>query len=81
MKTDAFGALDTLEFSVIERTLQANEVLLLCSDGLHGPVDDAAIGAALLEEASIERAAHRLIDLALDRGGKDNVTVLLIQNR
>jgi protein phosphatase len=54
---------------------------LLCSDGLHGPVDDAAIGAALLEEASIEQAAHRLIDLALDRGGKDNVTVLLIQNR
>jgi serine/threonine protein phosphatase PrpC len=79
--TNVVGALDTLEFNLIERTLQADEVLLLCSDGLHGPVDDAAIGAALLEEPSIERAAHRLIDLALDRGGKDNVTVLLIQNQ
>ena len=31
--TNVVGALDTLEFNVIERTLQANEVLLLCSDG------------------------------------------------
>jgi|KBSMisStandDraft_5_1062788.scaffolds.fasta_scaffold81387_2 protein phosphatase len=79
--TNVIGALDALDFKVIERTLQANEVLLLCSDGLHGPVDDEAIGAALLAEPSIEQAAHRLIDLALDRGGKDNVTVLLIQNQ
>jgi serine/threonine protein phosphatase PrpC len=79
--TNVIGALDSLTFNVIERTLQPDEVLLLCSDGLHGPVDDAAIGGALMAEPSIEQAAHRLIDLALDRGGKDNVTVLLIQNR
>jgi PPM family protein phosphatase len=63
--TNVIGALDALSFNVIERTLQANEVLLLCSDGLHGPVDDGAIGAALREEPSIERAARRLSDLPL----------------
>lgn len=50
-------------------------VLLLCSDGLHGPLDDDAIA----EAAADARAglARRLIEAALARGGPDNVAVAL----
>lgn len=51
--------------------------LLLCSDGLTGMVPDEAIAAALREEPAPEDACRRLVQAALDAGGKDNVTALV----
>jgi protein phosphatase len=51
--------------------------LLLCTDGLTGLVDDATIAAALRREASSDAACRALVDLALERGGTDNVTVVV----
>jgi serine/threonine protein phosphatase PrpC len=82
--TNVVGAKEDIEFEVFERTLERGEVLLLSSDGLHGAVADAAIQAAIRDaidaESPLEDAAARLIDHALDSGGKDNVTVLLVQS-
>ncbi|MEX2230277.1 MAG: hypothetical protein WEB13_11640, partial [Dehalococcoidia bacterium] len=56
--------------------LARGDALLLCSDGLHGYVSDAAIADALAPtDAS---AADRLVALALDRGGIDNVAIALL---
>jgi serine/threonine protein phosphatase PrpC len=51
--------------------------LLLCTDGLTDMVDDEGIGRVLAGSESSEAACRRLVDLALDNGGKDNVTVVL----
>jgi serine/threonine protein phosphatase PrpC len=58
--------------------LAKNEVLLLCSDGLHGEIDDEGIAAILLETADSQSRVDRLIEAALSAGGNDNVTVIII---
>ena len=63
-------------------TLHTGDVLLLCSDGLTGPVDDGVIETILrdAEEArEIEQAPGRLVEAALARGGPDNVTAVVVQ--
>jgi PPM family protein phosphatase len=51
--------------------------LLLCTDGLTDMADNATIGAVLQGQRSSQEACQALIDLALERGGKDNVTVVV----
>ena len=51
--------------------------LLLCTDGLNGELDDPAIAASLAGGSAAE-AAERLVVAAVDAGGRDNVTVLVI---
>ena len=55
--------------------------LLLCSDGLTDMVDDAGIAAILADGASLEDTASTLRDAALAAGGRDNVTVVLVDRR
>lgn len=55
--------------------------ILLCSDGLYGPVGDARIAQLLSEAAGPEEAVHGLIDAANQAGGPDNITVVLLEYR
>lgn len=73
--TRAVGLGDAAPLDVSEVPLEGGDVLLLCSDGLHGLVEDREIAAAVAKD--LERTAHRLVDLANERGGTDNVTVAL----
>ncbi len=57
--------------------LQAGDTLLLCTDGLTKHVADAEIAGILDECSSAEECCRRLIDLTLERGAKDNVTVVV----
>ncbi len=57
--------------------LADGDVLLLCSDGLTEPVADLAIAEALAAHPEPEAAARRLIELALEHGAPDNVTVVV----
>jgi protein phosphatase len=56
-------------------------IFLLCSDGLTKHVTDDEIAAELKSLASSEKSCRNLLDLALDRGGSDNVTVLIARAR
>jgi protein phosphatase len=56
----------------------AGEVFLLCSDGLFGEVADASIAQVLRAEPSPVRAAAALIRLAVDHGGRDNVSAVVV---
>lgn len=56
-------------------------VVLLCTDGLTGHVSDQEIEAHLASCTSAEATCHALIDLALQRGGHDNVTVVVARVR
>lgn len=56
------------------------DIFLLCTDGLHGELDDAAISRILNEsERNLSTASSALIDAALEAGGHDNVTAVLIE--
>ena len=55
--------------------------LLLCSDGLTDLVDDATITSVLMETTDSNEACERLVQRALDAGGKDNVTVIVAAYR
>jgi PPM family protein phosphatase len=58
--------------------LMQGDCLLLCSDGLTDLVDDAEILAALKTE-NLEVALQKLVDLANERGGHDNITIVAMQ--
>ena len=57
--------------------MHEGQTLLLCSDGLSGPVTDAEIAAAVSQAPTMEQACTRLIELACKAGGNDNITVVL----
>jgi serine/threonine protein phosphatase PrpC len=58
----------------------AGDVLLLCTDGLHGKVSEEEMSFILGEEDSPQRTADRLVAAALATGGQDNITVIVVQN-
>jgi serine/threonine protein phosphatase PrpC len=58
---------------------EPGDIYLLSSDGLHGVIGDDAIAGVLRAERDPTRAARRLIEHALDVGGPDNVTVVLVR--
>ncbi|MEQ8859730.1 MAG: protein phosphatase 2C domain-containing protein [Pseudomonadales bacterium] len=64
--------------SAVNVGLRRRDVLLLCSDGLNDELTDDEIAGVLREERSPETAASRLIACALDHGGRDNVSVVVI---
>jgi protein phosphatase len=78
--TKAVGAKETIEIDVVEQTLQAGDLVLLCSDGLHAMISDEEILRHLTPlPASLQETAQKLIDAANEAGGKDNVSVVLLR--
>jgi protein phosphatase len=77
--TRALGTDRDVEPDVQAIEWQPGDVLLLCSDGLSGLVEPADLQAALQQaDSELEQQAQRLIDMALDAGGDDNITVVLV---
>ncbi|MGZ3726932.1 MAG: Stp1/IreP family PP2C-type Ser/Thr phosphatase [Pseudobdellovibrio sp.] len=63
---------------LLEREIFSGDTFIFCSDGLSGMIPDAEM-CNILNVSPIEKAAPLLIQRALDHGGDDNVTVILIQ--
>ncbi|MBS6843815.1 MAG: Stp1/IreP family PP2C-type Ser/Thr phosphatase, partial [Clostridiales bacterium] len=57
--------------------IRPGDRFLLCTDGLTGMVRDDDIERMLLDSKTIDQAANRLVEMALDAGGSDNVTLIL----
>jgi protein phosphatase len=78
--TRAVGSQDEVEPDVVEQPLSAGDVILLCSDGLTTMVEDAEIMRVVLDHAGdLEAGCRALVALANERGGDDNVTVVLVR--
>ena len=78
--TKAVGARDTIDLDVVEHELKPGDVLMLCSDGLHGMINDQEIKRLLVPvPESLEEASARLVDAANEAGGRDNVSVVLLR--
>lgn len=76
--TRSLGTQPNVSADLFIETLHDGDHILLCSDGLHGYVDEAAIERELLADEDPEVTAHRLIDMANDNGGPDNITALIV---
>jgi PPM family protein phosphatase len=73
----ALGAHADVEVDVDETEIFPRDVLLLCSDGLTRMVTEPEIAGSLQAAADAESAAQKLVELANERGGLDNVTVIV----
>lgn len=77
--TQAAGSQESVEAHLYEERLEYGDTLLLCSDGLYGPVDDQKICAILDTPDTVERVADRLVAAAEEAGAPDNVSIILLR--
>lgn len=78
--TRAVGTEDSIEIDLMCEERQAGDIWLVCSDGLHGMVTDEQM-AEIIKNNKLEKAADKLIRAALDAGGRDNVSLVLLQDK
>lgn len=76
--TRVLGVEDEVEVDVWQLVPFAGDRYLLASDGLFGEVDDADIATVLRTEADPDAAAGKLVGMARDGGGHDNITVVIV---
>ena len=75
--TRALGTSSNVNVDVFNLMNDEYEVLLLCSDGLTNEVTKEEILEVINNESSYDSIANRLVDMAKEKGGRDNITVLL----
>jgi protein phosphatase len=75
----ALGSQAEVEVEAEEHAVIARDILLLCSDGLTRMVIEPEIAGTLQSEPDAETAARKLVDLANERGGADNITVIVVR--
>jgi PPM family protein phosphatase len=76
--TRALGVDSSVDVDVYPLQLELGDVVLFCSDGLTGMLQDEFVGAELRRESDPARVATRLVDEANRAGGEDNITVVVI---
>ncbi len=77
--TMAVGTTPDLTIRTHEQELEPGDVILLCSDGLSGPVSEPAIAATLSQDSPLPDLVQQLINQAKAAGAPDNVTAVLLR--
>lgn len=77
----SLGSQLTVNVEANEHQLFAGDVLVLCSDGLHGAVAASEIAAVAGRAENLNAAAKRLVDIANDRDGSDNISLQIVRVR
>jgi protein phosphatase len=75
------GATDGVNPDIYKATLEANDELLLCTDGLTRKLTDDDVRGILAKAATPEAAARALVNAANEAGGEDNITVVVARAR
>jgi protein phosphatase len=78
--TQALGNNSKIDIEVHEFEITNSETILLCSDGLSGMVSDEQMLAIFNQASDLQNAARRLISKAIENGGEDNITVVLVRH-
>lgn len=73
----ALGVQERVDVALSQVPLRRGDVVLVSSDGLHGPVTDEEIVQLLKEEKDLKKACDKLVSRALEREGPDNITVVV----
>lgn len=78
--TRALGIDPEVELELNEYDVEVDDIYLLCSDGLSDLVEDEIIQATLnMLSSDLAEAASKLVQMANDNGGKDNISVILVR--
>ena len=77
--TRAIGTQSSVIEDVVEMDVETGDVFLLCTDGLTREVGDASIARIMETSGDVETAAQALVDAAVEAGGRDNVTALVVE--
>lgn len=76
--TRSLGTQPTVSADLFIETLRDGDRVLLCSDGLHGYVDEEAVAREMAQHQHPESGARNLVDMANANGGPDNITALIV---
>jgi protein phosphatase len=77
--TRALGNRTDLEIDVRTEPVQPGDVFLLCSDGLSGMIEDVQLLDTIVAFADIRECSNKLVALANEAGGHDNITVVMVE--
>ena len=77
--TRAIGVTETVEPDYFDTKLEKGECLLLCSDGLSNMIEDAQIREILERRRDLRSGAEELVKTANENGGRDNISVVLVE--
>ena len=77
--TRALGTRAEVKLDAARHELEHHDLVLLCSDGLTDMVSDSLIEVVLQDAQDVESAAKTLVELANEHGGRDNISVILVQ--
>jgi protein phosphatase len=76
----AIGSKEDIEFPIQEVQLVDGDLILLCSDGLHGLVESEAMAEVLKKnDGDLPGICEKLTSLANEAGGKDNITCVVLK--
>ncbi|HTX14388.1 MAG TPA: protein phosphatase 2C domain-containing protein [Candidatus Baltobacteraceae bacterium] len=75
----SLGSALTVNVDVSEHQVLVGDILLLCSDGLHGSVQGSEMAAVAGNSEELPKAAQRLVDIANQRDGSDNISLQIIR--
>lgn len=76
--TRAMGAEDTVKVDITIKPYNG-EKILICSDGLSNYVEDEEIRENINKQNTLQEGAQALVDIANERGGRDNITVVVLE--
>jgi len=77
--TRAIGTHPTILPDIGVIPLRSKDIYMLCSDGLSDYADEQTIGRILASPLSLEEMGRNLVESALEKGGNDNITLLLVR--
>jgi protein phosphatase len=76
--TSALGRHEDVAVQLVQLNLKTGDRLLLCSDGVHGPIDQSVIAELLDGQTDPASTARRLVQAAKDQGGPDNISCIVV---
>ncbi len=80
MLTNALGVYEDFDIDFLSSELKPDDIILMCTDGLIGLVKSEEIENIINSNKDLPKAGKKLLNLALERGGNDNITMILIKN-
>lgn len=79
--TRALGVDENVEVDILEAEISTNDTFLICSDGLSNEISDADMADILAAESDLAKSTQTMINRANDRGGHDNMSVIVVRFR
>lgn len=80
MLSRSVGYINKIEVDKYELNINKSDIFIMCSDGLTDMLDEKEMYEILKETFSIEENVKKLVQMAKDKGGKDNISIIIIEN-